>query len=56
MVLNLIDKEPGIKAPKIAELVQKGLSTVERYIKKLRDQNYIEFRGAAKNGGYHRKA
>ena len=55
MVLNLIDKAPGIKAPKIAELVQKGLSTVERYIKKLRDQNYIEFRGAAKNGGYHRK-
>lgn len=54
-VLNLIGEEPGINAPRIAELVQKGLSTVERYIKKLRDQNYIEFRGAAKNGGYYRK-
>ncbi len=43
---------PGLKVPLLAEQINKGVSTTERYIKKLKEYNYITFKGAPKNGGY----
>ena len=47
-----ISKTPGLKARALAEAINKGISTTERYIKKLKEANYIRFIGAPKNGGY----
>jgi ATP-dependent DNA helicase RecG len=43
---------PGLKVPALAALMGKGISTTERYIKRLKDANYISFIGAPKTGGY----
>ncbi|MDI9312091.1 MAG: putative DNA binding domain-containing protein [Limnohabitans sp.] len=47
-----IEKMPGLKVPALAELLNKGVSTTERYIKKLKAANYISFIGVPKTGGY----
>lgn len=47
-----IEKMPGLKVPALAELLNKGVSTTERYIKKLKAANYISFVGVPKTGGY----
>lgn len=48
-----IKRTPGLKVPALAEVMGKGVSTTERYIKKLKDANYISFVGAPKTGGYY---
>ena len=53
MIFEYIAQHPGIKAPAIAEGVQKSLRTTQRYLKTLSDSGRIEFRGAPKNGGYY---
>ena len=53
LVFETIQKNPGINAPAIAEILQKSLRTTQRYLKSLSDANRIAFRGAPKNGGYH---
>ena len=55
MVYKLIDNTPGLKAPDVARLLDKSLSAAERYIKKLKDAGYIEFKGAPKTGGYFKR-
>ena len=52
-LMELIIQHPGIKAPAIAEKLQKSLRTTQRYLKVLSDDRRIEFRGATKNGGYY---
>jgi ATP-dependent DNA helicase RecG len=41
-----------LNALEIATLANKGLSTIERYLRLLRKKEIIEFRGAPKTGGY----
>ena len=53
LIFEYIAQHPGIKAPAIAEGVQKSLRTTQRYLKTLSDSGRIEFRGAPKNGGYY---
>ena len=53
LVFETIQKNPGINAPAIADILQKSLRTTQRYLKYLSDANRIAFRGAPKNGGYH---
>ena len=53
LIFETIQKNPGINAPAIAEILQKSLRTTQRYLKSLSDANRIAFRGAPKNGGYH---
>lgn len=53
LIMELIIQYPGIKAPAIAEKLQKSLRTTQRYLKVLSDDRRIEFRGATKNGGYY---
>lgn len=53
ILIEIISRNPGLKAPSIARLINKSLSTTERYLKQLRNRNIIEFRGASKSGGYY---
>lgn len=49
---NQIAKHPGKKASELNEQIDKSIATTERYLKILRENGYIEFRGAPKTGGY----
>ncbi len=53
LLFDAIRNNPGLNAPNLAEMLQKSLRTVQRYLKLLSDKDRIEFRGAPKNGGYH---
>lgn len=52
-VCRLITEQPGLNTRDLAELTGKSRSSVERYIRVLKANGRIEFRGAAKNGGYY---
>jgi len=52
-VCRLITEQPGLNTRDLAELTGKSRSSVERYIRTLKANGRIEFRGAAKNGGYY---
>jgi ATP-dependent DNA helicase RecG len=53
IVYNVIEKTPGMKVPTIAEEINKSIATTERYIKKLKETQYISFLGIPKTGGYY---
>ena len=53
LIYDAIRKNPGVNAPVLAEMLQKSLRTIQRYLKSLSDTGRVEFRGAPKNGGYH---
>jgi len=50
-----IMKYPGKKASELNEQIDKSVATTERYLKVLKEQDYIEFRGAPKTGGCYIK-
>lgn len=52
LLYNQIAKHPGKKANELNEQINKSLSTTERYLKILKEQGFIEFKGAPKTGGY----
>jgi ATP-dependent DNA helicase RecG len=51
-ILNALNNQPMLKVPEIASKIDKGISTVERYMKILKENNLVEFAGAPKTGGY----
>ena len=51
-LLNFIGKNPNQRAKQISKNLNIPLRTVERYIKQLKDEGKIEFRGSPKTGGY----
>jgi Fic family protein len=51
-IMETLEKMPGMNAPAIATSIGKSLRTTQRYLKQLSDDKKIEFKGAAKNGGY----
>lgn len=51
-IYAFIQENPGCRIPQIAKETNIAEKTLERYIKKLRDDGMIEFVGAPKNGGY----
>ena len=53
LLFEAIRNNSGLNAPTLAEMLQKSLRTVQRYLKLLSEKERIEFRGAPKNGGYH---
>jgi predicted HTH transcriptional regulator len=55
LLYQQIANNPGKKASELSEQIGKSLATTERYLKTLKDQGYIEFRGAPKTGGYYAK-
>lgn len=54
-IIQTIQSIPGINTPKLAISLNKSLRTIQRNLKQLSDEDKIEFRGAAKNGGYYLK-
>ena len=54
-LLQLVKDHPGSRVADLMKPLKKSRPTVERYLRQLREQGLIEFRGAPKNGGYFAK-
>ena len=54
LLYHQIIKYPGKKTNELNEQINKSVATTERYLKILKDQGFIEFRGAPKTGGYYK--
>ena len=54
-LLTLAMVHPGLNVADLVRLSEKPQRTIERWLKQLKDQNLIEFRGATKTGGYYSK-
>ena len=55
LILTFLEKKPGAKGYEIAEYIQKGAATTERYLKSLKDKELIEYKGFRKTGGHYKK-
>jgi ATP-dependent DNA helicase RecG len=51
-VLRVIHNQKGINRIELIERIGKAKTTIERYLKILKENNLIEYRGAKKTGGY----
>ena len=49
---NFIKVKPGQSNINLAVGLERPPSTVEKWLRKLREENKIEYRGSAKTGGY----
>jgi ATP-dependent DNA helicase RecG len=54
-LLSLIKKQPGLRTTGLATQLNTSPKNLERWLKQLKVQGLIEFRGAPKTGGYHPK-
>jgi ATP-dependent DNA helicase RecG len=52
-LIRAVKSQPGKRAPYYAEQLGRPVKTVERWLKTLRDNKRIVFRGAPKTGGYY---
>lgn len=55
VLLDIIVNRPGMNTKQISKILKTPAKTVEKWIKNLKDQNLIEFKGAPKTGGYYIK-
>ena len=53
-LLQLIQTQPGLKTAELVAQTGKPQRTIERWLKQLKENGLIEFRGAPKTGGYYR--
>ncbi len=53
--MKYIKNNPGKGAPQIEKAFGVPIKTIERWLKKLKDEQKIEFRGASKTGRYYTK-
>jgi len=51
-ILEFIKNNPNLRAKQISDAITVPLRTCERYIKQLKKEDKIEFKGAPKTGGY----
>lgn len=51
-LLEFIRRTPGLRAPQISKAVGVPVSTLEKWLKKLKDSGGIVFKGSSKSGGY----
>jgi ATP-dependent DNA helicase RecG len=51
-LLAYIQANPGKRASELADVLDAPLRSIERWLKQLKESKEIEFRGAAKTGGY----
>ncbi|MCG6534274.1 MAG: winged helix-turn-helix domain-containing protein, partial [Syntrophales bacterium LBB04] len=51
-LLACIQGNPGLRIPELSEKLHAPAKTIERWIKYLRDEGSIVFKGASKTGGY----
>ena len=52
---KIIRSSDGLNVPQLMELMGKSKTTIERYIRTLKNDDRIEFKGADKTGGYYIK-
>jgi len=52
-LLTFVESSPGKRTVDIATSLNISMRTTERWIKKLREEGKIEFRGSKKTGGYY---
>jgi ATP-dependent DNA helicase RecG len=52
-LLKSIGDRPGLRMPELSKLLAVPSKTVERWLKQLKEQNKIIFKGASKTGGYY---
>ncbi len=52
-LLQLIQTQPGLKTAELVAQTGKPQRTIERWLKQLKENGLIEFRGASKTGGYY---
>lgn len=52
-LIDILMNIQGLNATEISNRMNKGLSTVERYLRKLKKNGIVEFRGSKKTGGYY---
>ena len=53
-LLQLIQTQPGLKTAELVVQTGKSQRTIERWLKQLKENGLIEFRGVPKTGGYYR--
>ena len=53
LLLQHIKKTPGQRTPQLAAVLNIPAKTIERWIRKLREEQLVEFRGSKKAGGYY---
>jgi ATP-dependent DNA helicase RecG len=51
-IVQLLSTKEGLKTSEIELLLNIPAKSIERYVKQLKDKNIIEFKGAARTGGY----
>ena len=51
--MQIIRKSEGMNTKDLSKKLQKPYKTVEKWLKKLKDNNQIVFRGSKKTGGYY---
>lgn len=49
---NVIKSKPGLRTPELARQLETPPKTIERWLKELKKNHQIIFRGADKTGGY----
>ncbi|MEW6669283.1 MAG: ATP-binding protein [Thermodesulfobacteriota bacterium] len=54
-LLEFIRQAPGLRKPQISKAMGISEKTLEHWLRELRDQDKIEFRGSPKTGGYRRR-
>ncbi len=52
LLLKAIHQNPGKRVPQLAKIVSIPPKTIERWVKQLKEEGKIEFRGSPKKGGY----
>ena len=52
-LLLTIKLHPGLRVPALAKRMQTSAKNIERWLKQLKESGMVEFRGAAKTGGYY---
>lgn len=52
LLLKAIQKNPGKRIPQLAKIVNIPPKTIERWVKQLKNNGEIEFKGSPKKGGY----
>jgi ATP-dependent DNA helicase RecG len=51
-LMEFVRKNPGFRTPQISKEIDVPIKTLERWLKQLRNEGKIEFRGSPKTGGY----
>ena len=51
-LLSFIQNNPGIRTPQISGAMNVPIKTLERWLKRLREEGKVELRGSPKTGGY----